>query len=147
MSFVDFRLIIRHFFRRNKKIFIIIFIIWAIIFLINMILKNMPEQLSPNITYEAHTSVINQGSSTPSSLRKPIEDIIDEYMEYCNDGNYQKAFSMISEDCRKYEFNDDVENFMAHVLTKMPTPKKYSIQDYSNYKYGNKNKQGDKKLY
>ena len=41
---------------------------------------------------------------------------------------------MLSKDCQKYEFNDDLEVFARYVLKKMPTQKKYSIQDYSNYK-------------
>ena len=106
-----------------------------------MILKNVPVSLVPETTYEAHTSVMDSTASTPTSLRNPIEDMIEEYVGYCNEGNYQKAFNMLSEDCRKYEFDDDVELFMEHVLIKMPTPKKYSIQDYSNMKYG------DKRLY
>ena len=40
---------------------------------------------------------------------------------------------MLSEDCKKYGFNNDVEEFAVHVLTKMPTKKQYSIQNYSNY--------------
>ncbi len=138
MNFTDFRLKVRHFFRRNKRLIIIILIIWAIIFFINMILKNMPRELVPETTYEAHTSIMDSGSSTPESLKQPIEDLIAEYVGYCNEGNYQKAFNMLSADCRKYEFQDKVENFMTHVLSKMPIPKKYSIQSYSNVKYGGK---------
>lgn len=136
MNFTDFRLKVRHFFRRNKRLLIIILIIWAIIFFLNIILGNMPKELVPETTYEAHTSIMDNSKSTPESLKKPIEDLIAEYVGYCNEGNYQKAFNMLSEDCRKYGFNDSVDNFMQHVLSKMPTPKKYSIQSYSNTKYG-----------
>ncbi len=138
MNFVDLRLKLRHFFKKNGKIIIIILIIWSSIFFINRILKNRPVNLTPETTFEMHTSVMDVSTKTPSSLRKPIEDVIDEYVGYCNEGNYQKAFDMLSDDCKEYEFNNNVEDFMSHVISKMPVPKKYSIQDYSNFKCGNK---------
>lgn len=137
MNFTEVRLKIRHFLRKYKRILIIILIIWAIIFFINIMLKNRNVEPEATTTYDPHTSVIDSGASTPSSLEQPIEDLISEYVGYCNEGNYQKAFNMLSEECRKYGFNDDVEEFMQHVLVRMPTPKEYSIQDYSNIKYGN----------
>lgn len=138
MSFTEFRLKFRRFFRANKRLFLIIIIIWAIIFFINMIFTNRPKEYIPTTTYEAHTSVINSSNSTPTSLQDPIEVLIDEYVGYCNEGNYQKAFDMLSKDCRKYEFNDDVMEFMEHVLIKMPTPKKHAVQSYSNVTYNNR---------
>ena len=65
-------------------------------------------------------------------------ELIDEYVGYCNEGNYQKAFNMLSEDCREYSYDNSVEKFMRHVLVKMPNQKKYSIQDYSNTNYNGK---------
>lgn len=138
MSFTELRLKVRRFFRRNKRLIIIVLIIWTIIFLINYILKNRPQELKPTTTYEKHASVMDSGSKVPQNMRSEIEGMIKEYIDCCNEGNYQKAFNMLSEDCREYGFNNDVEEFMQHVLIKMPTPKKYSIQDYSNMKLGNK---------
>ena len=139
MNFIDLRLKIRRFFRTYRRVLLIIFIIWAIVFFINMILRNMPKELKPETTYEVHSSVMDSSSSTPKSLQKPIEEKIEEYIGYCNEGNFQKAFNMLSEDCREYGFNNDIEEFMKHVFLKMPTPKKYSIQNYSNIKHGKMN--------
>lgn len=138
MNFTEFRLKFRHFIRKYRRVILIIFVIWAAIFFVNAMLKNRINQPEATTTYDAHTSVIDSTASTPANLQNPIEDMIEEYVGYCNEGNYQKAFNMLSEDCRKYEFNNSVSDFMEHVLVKMPTPKKYSIQDYSNVKYGNK---------
>lgn len=137
MNFTDFRLKFRRFFRANGRLFLIILIIWAIIFFINMILSNMPKEYVAETTYEAHSSVISS-SSTPTSLQDPIEEMINEYVKYCNDGNYQKAFDMLSEDCKNYAFNNDITEFMNHVLTKMPTPKVHAIQSYSKTNYNDK---------
>lgn len=137
MNFTDFRLKFRRFFRANKRLFLVIIIIWAIIFFINMILTNLPEKPVPTTTYEAHTSVISS-SSTPNSMKDPIEDMINNYVECCNEGNYQKAFDMLSEDCKKYEFDNSIINFMDHVLTKIPTQKKHAIQSYSKVNRDNR---------
>ena len=131
MNFTEIRLKIRHFLRRNKRLLIVVLIIWLMIFIVNTLLKNRKISPTPTTTYEPHVSVLDTSTSTPKSMQEPIEEMIKDYVDACNEGNYQKAFDMLSDDCKKYEFNDDVEEFMKHVLIKMPTPKKYSIQDYS----------------
>lgn len=137
MNFTDFRLKFRRFFRANKRLFLIIVIVWSIIFFINMILTNIPKEYVAETTYEAHRSVI-ASDTTPTAMKEPIEDMINDYVAYCNEGNYQKAFDMLSEDCKTHQFNNDISEFMKHVLTKMPTPKIHSIQSYSKTKHDNK---------
>ena len=139
MNFTEIRLRIRHFFRRNKRLLFVILIVWLIIFFINMLFKNRKVEPAPTTTYEPHVSVMDSTKSTPKALQSPIENKIKDYVDACNEGNYQKAFDMLSEDCKKYSFNNDIEKFMIHVLVKMPTPKKYAIQDYSTTKVDNKN--------
>lgn len=138
MNFTELRLRFRHWFRKYKKVVFVVLVIWGLIFLINLYIRNRKIEPQATTTKEPHTAVINQSSSTPKSMQTPIEDMLKEYIGYCNEGNYQKAFNMLSEDCKSYEFDNRVENFMEHVLVKMPTPKKYSIQNYSNTTYGNK---------
>lgn len=138
MNFTELRLKIRHFIRKNRKFVYIVIIVWLSIFLFDKILANMDVDYEPETTYEAHSSVMDDSSSTPKSMQDPIEDLIDEYIGYCNDGNYQRAFNMLSEDCKEYSFDNDVEKFMQHVLSKMPSRKQYFIQDYSNTTYNNK---------
>ena len=137
MRFTNFRLKIRRFFRKNKKLLFIIFLIWSIIYLINRIIIALPTDTEAETTYNPHSSILDTGS-TPKSVQKPIEEIIKEYVGLLNEGNFQKAFDMLSDDCKEYSFKNDIELFMNHVYTKMPTMKEYSIQNYSNIKYGNK---------
>lgn len=137
MKFTDFRLKFRRFFRKNKKLLFIIFIIWFIIYLINRIIIALPTDTEAETTYDPHTSILDTGS-TPKSVQKPIEEIIKEYVGLLNEGNYQKAFDMLSDDCKEYSFDNNIQYFMDHVYTKMPTMKEYSIQNYSNITYGNK---------
>lgn len=135
MRFTDIRIKIRHWFRKYKKIFFIIFIIWFGIFLINLYFSTRTVKPVAETTYEAHTSVINSDTSTPKILQVPIEDLIKKYVDYCNDGNFQAAYDLLSDDCKKYAFNNSIDNFMKHVYSKMPTPKHYAIQSYSNINF------------
>jgi len=130
--YTDIRLKLIHFFRKNKKIIGIAFLIWLVIFIINQMMKTYKPAEVPEITYTPHKSVINTASSTPNFMREQIEKMIEEYVEHCNNGDYQKAYGMLSEDCRKYSFNNDIVEFSKHVLNKMPVRKQYSIQNYSN---------------
>lgn len=135
MSYTDFRLKLRRWVRKYRRLIMIIFIIWLGIFLLNLYFTLRTVKPEASTTYKAHTSIIDNDSSTPATLREPIEDLIKKYVDYCNDGNYRAAYDLLSEDCKKYQFNDDIDKFMKHVYTKMPTQKQYSIQSYSNITY------------
>lgn len=137
MNFTDFRLKAKRIFRKYKKIILICALVFVVIFLINYILAHMPEKYEATTTLDVHTSVIDSNNSTPKYISSEIEKKLEEYVGYCNEGNYQRAFDMLADDCKKYSFDDDIEVFMRHVLVKMPTPKKYAIQSYSKTTYGN----------
>lgn len=128
----DFRLKVLHFLKKNGKIIFIVFCVWMIVFLINLFLKNYEPKPELQTTYEPHTSVMDTSKSVSKNVSNPIEEMIEEYVGYCNEAEWPKAFNMLSETCREYSFNNDVNEFMDYVYTKMPTPKNYAIQDFSN---------------
>ncbi|MFG6319677.1 MAG: hypothetical protein K1W33_07500 [Clostridia bacterium] len=130
---IEMRLKIRHWFKKYGKIVFFVFVVWSIIFIVNKFLGEYAIEPAPNTTYTPTVSVLDQSETAPSKVQIAAETMAEEYVDACNQGKYQKAFAMLSEDCKKYEFEDDVENFARHVLEKLPTPKKYSIQNYSNY--------------
>lgn len=134
MNFTNIRLKIRHFLRNYKTILLLAILIWGVVFFINLLIKNRPVDTTPQTTLSTHTSIIETNEKTPTKVANLIEDTIEEYIGYCNEGNYQKAFNMLSKDCQNYAFDNNVSNYMNHVLVKMPTPKKYSIQNYSTVK-------------
>lgn len=131
MNFTDFRLKIRHFFRKNKKIIYIIVVVWLVIFLINQLLKLYTPAKNLETTYEPHTSVMDSTSKVPEKYQNEIEEMIDKYVTYCNNNDFDKAYQMISSDCKKYAY-PTFSDFIKHLKVIMYTPKKYFIQDYSN---------------
>ena len=128
----DLRLRIIHFFRRNKIIIFIIFSVIFVVFMINLYLKSHKAKPVPKTTYTPHISVMNTSQKVSQNTSTKIEKMIEKYMEYCNDSNWSGAYSMLSENCKKYAFKDKITNYMDYVATKMPTKKKYAIQDFSN---------------
>lgn len=132
MNLTDLRLKIRHFFKKHKLVILIIILIWLIIFAFNQLLKLRPESEERTTTYQPTVSVMDNTSKVPAKIANEIETKIGQYVEYCNNAEFDKAYNMLSDDCKKYAYDSDFSSFQKHVLKKMPTPKKYSIQDYSN---------------
>lgn len=137
MNFTELRLKFRHFVRRYQRLIIVVLIVWGLVFLINLMMRHAPVAPEAETTYELHTSVMDSTTATPKVMQQPIEEMVEAYVKACNEGNYQKAFEMLSDDCKEYAFDNNVNKFMDHVLVKMPVPKQYALQDYSNMKYNN----------
>ena len=131
--FTELRLKIRKFYRKYKKVILIALVIWAIIFVINLILKNMKQPEVLNTTYTPHSEVIRSDSQVPKKLYKPIEDTFDEYVLQCNLKNYEEAYKLIADDCKQRVFDNSIDEFKKYVDSLFNKKKRYSIQDYSNY--------------
>ena len=141
MRFTDFRLKIRHLFRKYKRIFFVILSIWGIVIFVNYMLKGQIKPPQRTTTYEPHVSVMSETSTTPKKLQVPIENMIKEYVKACNTQDYEKAYFMLSEECREYQFNNSPAEFVKYVLTKLPNKRNYNVQNYSNFTVQ------DKKIY
>ena len=131
--FTEWRLKIRNFFRNNRRTIIIVLIIWGIIIIINILLGLRPKQQTYNITYSPHEVLLKSDFDVPEELQTPIEDLIDDYVTKCNNKQYKEAFELLTEDCRTNCFNSSLDDFTTYASSVFATPKRYSIQDYSNY--------------
>lgn len=125
-----FILKIKDFWRKHKAKIIIILLIWLAIIIINQILKNIEKEELPSTTYEPHTAVMDN-SKVPEKLQDPIEKLIEEYINYCNNKEYENAYNMLSDDCKK-DVYPDIEDFKIYIDSVFDEKKTYYIQDYSN---------------
>ncbi len=130
--FTKQRLKIRNFIKDHKKIIIIVIVIWLIIIIINFLLGLRKEPIVLNTSYTPHESVLDS-DVVPEKDSVKISDMIDKYIGYCNNGEYEKAFNMISTNCKEKAFNNDVEKYKEYVTKIFTQFKRYSIQDYKNY--------------
>lgn len=129
----DIKLKIHKFLKKYGKIIGIAICIWLAIILINKLLKMSNNKKEPSTTYKPHVSVMDQSSSSPKKVQRSVEEFIKEYVDYCNNGEFEKAYNMISDDCKEYVFRNLTE-YEKYIQNKFNDKKIYSIQNYSNYK-------------
>ena len=127
----DIKIKFSNFIKKHKSKIILLFIVWLIIIFINNYIGNLEEQPEIKTSYKPHESVMETGTEVPEKLQDPFEEILNKYMEYCNQKNYEEAYKLIDETCKE-EFFPDIETFKQYVDTKFDTKKAYSIQNYSN---------------
>lgn len=130
-TYTNYRVKAIQFWKRNKKRILIGIIIFLIILIINNILKNMPKKLpSPSISYKPHVTVLTD-KEVPKKYQKPIENLVDTYFNYCNNGEYENAYNLITDDCKKACY-PTLEQFTGYVNHVFEGKKKiYSLQSYS----------------
>lgn len=128
--YTNIRLRIRNFFKKHRVKIIIALVIWLVIFIINYILKNYKGIEIPSTTYEPHTAIMDS-STVPKKQQEPIENLIDEYISYCNNKEYENAYNMLSSECRN-ELYPNIEDFKIYIDSIFDEEKIYSIQNYSN---------------
>ena len=125
-----FILKIRDFWKKNKSKIIIVLLIWFVMIVINYILKNWKVEELPSTTYEPHTAIMDN-SEVPEKLQDPIEDLINEYIGYCNKKEYENAYYMLSEECRNALY-PNIEGFKTYIDSIFDSKKLHYIQNYSN---------------
>lgn len=130
--FLDLRLKIRHFFRNNKNKIYIVAIIIGLVIVINTYLGYLQSIELPSTNYEPHNPVIYGDKVTDTKTQTTIEEKISEYMNYCNNKEYENAYKCITDECKKYRFNNKLDKFKKYVDYIFNEKKVYSIQDLSN---------------
>lgn len=130
MNFIDTRLKIRRFIKKNRKKVIFVIITVAIVIAINYILKNMPEEEIPKTTYEPNVAVMDE-SEVPKKWHSEIENRIKTFVDYCNNKEYENAYDMISDDCKDAIY-PVIGDFKEYVDKRFQVKRIYSIQNFSN---------------
>lgn len=129
---LNIKLKIIDFVKKHKNKILIGIIVLIIIISINIYLGNLRESAPPTTSYEPHNPIISGDEVTSEKEKTTIENSIKEYMELCNDKDYESAYNLISEDCRKEKFADNIENFKKYINYIFDGKKIYSIQNYAN---------------
>ena len=129
---LNIKLKIIDFVKKHKNKILIGIIVLIIIISINIYLGNLRESAPPTTSYEPHNPIISGDEVTSEKEKTTIENSIKEYMELCNDKDYESAYNLISEDCRKEKFADNIDNFKKYINYIFDGKKIYSIQNYAN---------------
>ena len=111
---LDFRLKVRKFFREHKRVIIIIVIIWGLIIAINYFLKGKQEPVKPITTYDPHSPVMDETDKVPDEYKEPINNLIDNYVNYCNNKEYENAYNLLSNEF-KSKYCNTLDGFKSYV--------------------------------
>lgn len=130
--FLKIRLKVRNFIKKHKNKLIVILLAWIIIVVINYILGHQKTKVTLNTTYSPHEVLLTSETEVPEELYSPIENLIDDYVNKCNNQDYDGAFNLLTDDCKTHAFNDSLEEFTKYASSIFPEKKRYSIQNYSN---------------
>jgi len=130
----DFKRRVRNFIKDHyKPVLIVVGIILALA-IINRIMILNRYKGTPQTTYIPNVPVLDLGDTTvPTNVVNEFEQFIKDYIGYCNNRNYVAAWNMVSEDCKKNNFDDSYEEYVSYVQRKFTgNTKRYAIQNYSN---------------
>ena len=133
MFWADFRLRVGKFFKKNIKIIIFALVIWVMIIVVNNLLKGYEPAETLNVTYNPHIAVLNSNEKVPNRLVEPINNLVNEYFNYCKNREYEKAYNLLHDGCKKRYFGTLAE-FVVYIDRIFKGDKTYYIQNYSNYK-------------
>ena len=142
------------FFNQNRKKIVRVILIIAFAFIILQILNYLikikyenDNEKNTNVIINQNNSISNynnslisdksmiSGSSISSTKLKSDTDIIDKFMTYCNNKELEKAYDLLSEDCKDELFNSK-EEFNKLYLSKLFDNKKtYIIENWTNNTY------------
>lgn len=143
--------LMRFYNRNRKKIFRIILIIvfiFVILKLLNYFTKikankkieetvnNIDNSLTTNNSTLMSDKSSISGSSIQSSKLKKDTDIINQFMDYCNNGDVSNAYNLLTDDCKKEMFPtiQDFSNIYYSSLFNGER-KSYTIENWENDTY------------
>lgn len=131
----------------NKKIYIIAFI-FIVIVLLWTIIQNIfgknngnTSQNSKNTSIYKPAETVISGKDITESVYKEDEALINKFVDYCNDGNTEEAYNLLSNDCKEIIFNNRQDDFKEYYYNEIFSSKReYNLQswisksDYHTYR-------------
>ncbi len=140
---------LKRYFNQNTKAILTVIGFIAFIIIIIQVLNNMTkasieEQSKQAINNKNSNNIENTSNYSKSIISnqeigentyKEQSNIIDNFINYCNNGDVQNAYNLLSNDCKKEMF-PKLEDFRNNYYDKVFNSKKsYSIQNWSNSTY------------
>lgn len=124
-------LAIRDFIKDYGKPTLIVLAVWFIIFMLNQYLITKPKEIKL-LKHDLNSPIMDDTKKVSVSNQRKIQAIVKEYFEYCNSKQYEKAYNLITEDCKHYVYLNDIENFKKYIDSIYNNNKVYYLQNYSN---------------
>lgn len=132
--------LVRYWNQNRGKIIMTIAIIAFIIIIIqltNNFLKNREKEITEkkNVDSTKPVQSIITGEIVSEEITNQNTNVIKEFVDYCNNKEYEKAFNILSNDCKEIVFSNDIDNFKANYCDSIfITPKTYELKLWLNGK-------------
>lgn len=121
----------RDFIKNYGKITLVVLAIWFGVFTINQYLISKPKEIKL-VKHDLNKPVMDDTKKVSAGNQRKIQATVKEYFEYCNSKQYEKAFSLITQDCKNYVYKNNIENFKLYIDSIYDSNKVYYLQNYSN---------------
>lgn len=130
----------RNFFENRYKILAIIVAIILVLCLIralNEIVKNMNKNTAINSnttqsSYQPQETLI-LGDNISTKVQEKSNKIMDEFIQLCNEKQIEKAYNLLTDECKEEIFGSNIEYFKNHYIEKIFTNyKTYNMQSWIN---------------
>lgn len=125
-------LAISKFFRKYGQRIFVVLVIWIGVISLNTYFRLHPRQKELAQLQDANAPIMDNTDQLSSKDANKNYEIINEYFTYCNEKNYELAFNMLSKSCRKFVFEDSINNFKTYIDSIFKNTKTFNIQNYSN---------------
>lgn len=115
------------FYNQNRTIFWIIVVcivlVIALVQALNGYYKNNKSSSVENdtTTYNTITEPIIKGDTIKENTISKITNLINSFINYCNNGEVENAYNILSEDCKDIIFSKDINNFKNDYYSKIFT--------------------------
>jgi len=112
----------------------IILVLCAIRLLNNMSKQKLQSPTVTNVTgqtsYKPQETVIS-GDNVSNEQQEVNTNIIDTFIKYCNKKQIDKAYSILTNECKENVFNNNIDDFKKNYIEKVYTSNKtYSMQSW-----------------
>lgn len=125
----NIRVRIADFFKRNDGYIIVSIIVIFFLFNFNNLYKSLSINTKPITIGNSDRAVMYDESNFPKKITNEGKEKIEEFLKLCNNREYDKAYELLSEDCKKYEFKNK-EEAIGYMIRIFPYNRKYDIQAY-----------------
>ncbi|HJJ05429.1 MAG TPA: hypothetical protein OIM45_06260 [Clostridiaceae bacterium] len=122
---------LREFLKRYYIILIIIAVALCIMLYVNRSFKKPQKEESVSKSNSISSPVIDTTKEVPTEYKEPINNLIKNFMEYCNNKEYESGYNLLSSDFKK-RYISSLSKFKIYVDTVFKSKKIYNVQNYSN---------------
>lgn len=119
------------FYNLGIKLIIVAIIIFIATVIISIRGNNQNEENENKSVYNPTSTVIS-GKNITEEKYEENKNIVDKFMQYCNEKNVQAAYDMLSEECKENQYKD-IEVFNKIIIKQIfNTKRTYNIQSWVN---------------